>query len=56
MDLFMRIKFIVDSIGGRSIELSDMVESVRVNVFELGELTPFWESRLQRYEKLGVVF
>lgn len=56
MDLSMRIKFIVDSIGGRSIELSDMVESVRVNVFELGELTPFWESRLQRYEKLGVVF
>ncbi|MNG39518.1 hypothetical protein D3C76_1739360 [compost metagenome] len=52
----MRIKFIVDSIGGRSIELSEMVKNVRVNVFELGQLTSFWESRLQRYERLGVVF
>lgn len=25
-------------------------------VFELGELTPYWENRLQRYEALGLVF
>ena len=23
-------------------------------VFELGILTPFWERRLQRYEKMGI--
>ena len=25
-------------------------------VFKREELTPYWESRLQRYEELGIVF
>ena len=40
-----------------SVEAADaMVKAVKGRVFDLGDLTPFWENRLQRYELMGVVF
>lgn len=55
-ELSIRIEFILEALGGRSDAVKQLVEVIKVKVFEYGELTPFWESRLSRYEKMGVVF
>jgi len=55
-ELSIRIDFILDALGERSDEVKKLVETVRARVFEYGELTAFWETRLSRYEKIGVVF
>ena len=55
-DLSIRIDFILDAITERSESVGRMVVGMKKKVFDLGLLTPFWESRLQRYEKMGVVF
>lgn len=55
-DLSVRIEFILEALGGRSDSVKQAVDKVKVNVFEYGMLTSFWESRLSRYEKIGVVF
>ncbi|MGY3305060.1 hypothetical protein ACVK1X_004375 [Pseudomonas sp. PvR086] len=55
-DLSIRIEFIIDALGKRSESIKKVVERVRLDVFEYGKLTPFWERRLSRYEKIGVVF
>ena len=55
-ELSIRIDFILDALGERSGEVKRLVDSVRTKVFEYGELTVFWEARLSRYEKIGVVF
>lgn len=55
-ELSIRIEFILEALGGRSDAVKQLVEAIKVKVFEYGELTPFWESRLSRYEKMGVVF
>lgn len=55
-DLSIRIEFILDGIAVRSTASAELVATIKCKVHELGELTPFWENRLQRYEKLGVVF
>lgn len=54
-ELSIRIRLIIDGIKGRSEKHAEMVENVRHKVMSLGELTTYWERRLQRYEKLGVV-
>ncbi|EKF7416836.1 TPA: hypothetical protein MXR76_006397 [Pseudomonas aeruginosa] len=55
-DLSIRIEFILDGIAERSTASAELVGKIKRKVCELGELTPFWENRLQRYEKLGVIF
>ncbi|MFO7071625.1 hypothetical protein P3E18_15325, partial [Pseudomonas aeruginosa] len=53
-DVVIRIDFILEAICSRSIEAEELVKSMRNRVFNLGMLTPFWERRLQRYEKMGI--
>ncbi|MNR25106.1 hypothetical protein D3C85_1422350 [compost metagenome] len=55
-DLSVRIEFVLDAIGNSSAEGADIVKRIKRKVHDLGVLTPFWEKRLQRYEKLGVTF
>ena len=55
-DLSVRIEFILEVLSKRSTAIQRKVEEVRHRTNTLGVLTPFWERRLQRYEKLGVVF
>lgn len=55
-ELSIRIEFILEALGERSDSVKQLVEAIKVKVFEDGELTLFWESRLSRYEKMGVVF
>ncbi|WP_339664674.1 hypothetical protein [uncultured Pseudomonas sp.] len=55
-ELSIRIEFILQSISERSETSALLVNNLRNRVQELGELTNFWESRLQRYEAMGVVF
>lgn len=55
-ELSIRIEFILQSISERSEKSALLVSDMRHRVHELGELTSFWESRLQRYEAMGVVF
>lgn len=54
-ELSIRIEFIIDALGERSESVRQMVEIVKTKVFEYGMLTPFWEIRLGRYEKMGLV-
>ncbi|MPS59741.1 MAG: hypothetical protein E2594_21580 [Pseudomonas sp.] len=53
-DLAVRIEVVLDAIAQKSESARQLVESVRRTVFDLGILTPFWEQRLQRYEKMGI--
>lgn len=55
-NLSIRIKYILREVTSRSEECATMVRLMSERVNNLGELTLFWESRLQRYEQLGVVF
>jgi len=55
-ELSIRIEFILEALGERSDAVKQLVEAIKVKVFEYGELTSFWEKRLSRYEKIGVVF
>ncbi|MNG30907.1 hypothetical protein D3C84_1166210 [compost metagenome] len=55
-ELSIRIEFILEALGERSDAVKQLVEAIKIKAFEYGELTPFWESRLSRYEKMGVVF
>lgn len=54
--LSIRIEFILEALSERSDSVKKLVEAIKAKVFEYGELTPFWEIRLSRYEKMGVVF
>ena len=53
-DLAVRIEAVLDAISQRSDSASQLVEAIKNKVFDLGILTPFWEQRLQRYEKMGI--
>lgn len=55
-DISLRIELILEEISNKSGAAAEMVKVVKHRVFELGDLTPFWEKRLQRYEMMGVVF
>ncbi|WP_019334453.1 hypothetical protein [Pseudomonas syringae] len=53
-DVVIRIDFILEAVCKRSPEVEGLVGAMRSRVFNQGILTPFWERRLQRYEKMGV--
>lgn len=53
-DLAVRIEMVLDAVAQKSESARQLVENVRRKVFDLGILTPFWEQRLQRYEKMGI--
>ena len=55
-EISVRIDLILEEISKRSEKNEHMITALARRVKELGELTPFWENRLQRYEKMGVVF
>lgn len=54
-DLCIRVEYIVEEVSRRFPEVKTMITEVKYQVFELGILTPFWEDRLSRYERLGIV-
>ncbi|MEX1668333.1 hypothetical protein AB4876_05375 [Zhongshania guokunii] len=54
-DICIRVEALVKKIAELYPETSEVIARVRKEVFELGILTPFWESRLSRYEEMGVV-
>jgi hypothetical protein len=53
-DVAIRIDAILDAISSRSNASAELVNSMKKEVFDLGRLTPFWDRRLQRYEKMGI--
>lgn len=53
-DVAIRIDAILDAISERSDASADLVKIMKKKVFDLGKLTPFWDRRLQRYEKMGI--
>lgn len=55
-ELSIRIEFILEALGECSDTTKQLVQAVKAKVFEYGELTPFWENRMNRYEQMGVVF
>lgn len=55
-ELSIRIEFILEALGERSDAVKQLIEAIKAKVLEYGELTPFWENRLSRFEKMGVVF
>lgn len=53
-DVAIRIDAILNAISDRSDASAELVSLMNKKVFDLGRLTPFWERRLQRYEKMGI--
>lgn len=54
--IHIRVNVVLDQVKSTSEYAHDVYERVYEKVWELGELTPFWELRLRRYESMGVVF
>ncbi|MGI2014546.1 hypothetical protein [Shewanella oncorhynchi] len=54
--LSARVRQILHSIKVKSDIGSDLVKCASERVLKYGELTPYWENRLQRYESHGIVF
>lgn len=54
-DIVLRIQEITSAIETISPSKKALVKSVKYRVFELGDITPFWELRLQRYEQMGLI-
>lgn len=54
-ELSVRIGVVIEAIEAKSENHPALVASIRSKVYGLGLLTPFWERRLSRYERLGVV-
>jgi hypothetical protein len=50
-----RVDVIVEEVAALSEEHADIVSKVRNRVYGLGDLTLFWEKKLNRYERLGVL-
>ncbi len=50
-----RICEIIDAIAAISNNHKQMVDRIRHKVFTLGILTPFWESRMARFESVGLI-
>ena len=55
-DLSARIDYILNALAERGDSVAKIVEKVRTTVHVYGVLTPFWETRLSRFERLGAVF
>ncbi|WP_076416852.1 hypothetical protein [Shewanella sp. UCD-KL12] len=54
--LHIRVNVILNHVKSSSVHARDVYDTIYSKVWELGELTPFWELRLRRYESMGVVF
>ncbi|WP_186380434.1 hypothetical protein [Pseudomonas oryzihabitans] len=54
--LSIRLQYVLNEMSSHSDLAAAIVAKMRKQVEEYGVLTPFWESHLQRYERLGVVF
>lgn len=54
-EVSIRVGVVIEAVETKSAAHSALVDSVRNKVHCLGLLTPFWERRLSRYERLGVV-
>ena len=54
-DLAIRIGYIIGEIQKKSDVHLRLVNTIKKKVFDLGELTMFWEKRLQQYESMGVI-
>lgn len=54
--LSARVRYILHQIKMKSIHGNELVCLYLSRSFKYGELTPYWECRLQRYESLGIVF
>lgn len=53
--LCLRVEALLKRMAERYPEMTNTITEIREEVFELGILTPFWESRLSRYEEMGVL-
>ncbi len=53
--LCLRAEALLDRMSDLYPEMADTIKDIRREVFDLGILTPFWESRLSRYEEMGVL-
>lgn len=53
--LSVRIAEILEGIKEKSDEHKLMVERMEKKVMVLGEMTPFWERRLDQYERMGII-
>ncbi|WP_135622159.1 hypothetical protein [Solemya pervernicosa gill symbiont] len=49
------IEFILKEIQRKYPQLEEKISVYRHKVYDLGLLTPYWESRLSRYEEIGVI-
>lgn len=54
--LHIKINTVLSHVRSSSAEASSIYEKTYKKVWEFGELTPFWELRLRRYESMGVIF
>lgn len=54
--LSSRVRQILLKIKSKSSSGAKNVKLYRERVFNYGELTPYWENRLQRYESMGMIF
>ena len=54
--LSSRVRQILIQVKMKSKAGYENVDVYRDKVFQHGELTPYWENRLQRYESLGLIF
>ncbi|WP_105255658.1 hypothetical protein [Pseudoalteromonas sp. T1lg75] len=54
--LHIRVNAILTHVKSSSSFALETYEKLYKKVWELGELTPFWELRLRRYESMGVMF
>lgn len=58
-DLFQGLCLRVEGLLRRMVEvypeMTNTITKIHEEVFELGILTPFWESRLRRYEEMGIL-
>lgn len=53
--LSIRINEILEAVSEKPAEHKSMVERTKKKVMELGLMTPFWERRLDQYERMGVI-
>jgi len=54
-EVVVRIDYLIDRLKELSSTAKELVETVHTDVFDYGELTPFWTYRLARYEQMGVL-
>jgi hypothetical protein len=55
LELTVRIQLVLAQMSAKSDNIKALVEEIKTDVFEHGILTLFWELKLQRYERMGVV-